>query len=667
MMEAPQTTQGSRRPPRRPKPRSRLKIGDEWTAIQIIARSQANPQKAVAELVENSIDAGATRVSITRGRRRGRVFLRVSDDGRGVPLNEEGVPDFDYVATHICDSLKRRLDERQRGGVQGEFGIGLLGFWSIGRELEMVSQTGEAPPHMMFLRSGSRTYERRRYLGGRAGPGVDVTIHEVHREVQSRLTAERLQRYLGEELRERIRRQGVTIILEDRLPPSKTLEVRPAVFRGERIAEIGEIPVADHPPVRAEIYLAPEALPGAERPAVGLYRLGTRVCQDIAALPEFAREPWSTGRLEGALDYADFRVAPASREGFTPDASYHPFVEAVRGVEPILLERLRREEEARAEQAGRSLVRELQSAFARLLKDLPAGDYEWFGADGRRPFAGGGEGRPGGPDAVPGGGDAAPGEPVNAAAGAEAPPGAGEATTGTAPGETSEEPEAEPILQPALLTGPLERVVIRPAIVRVAVGRRRRLAAVAFDASGLVIQSGSVPEIDRGLEYAWTLSSGAASLIVEPGGRAIVEAGDRPGRGRLAVRVRQGGGGGTARPDAAAEGQRTAAGDEPMREASAEAEVLVEAEAARRAFPPPVFVHAAGEAWRSRWNGATGKLEVNSGHADYQAARPQPARRRRYLGRLYAKELVLHNFGHEPPSAVLERLLEVLTRLDEHL
>ena len=48
-------------------------------------------------------------------------------------------------------------------------------------------------------------------------------------------------------------------------------------------------------------------------------------------------------------------------------------------------------------------------------------------------------------------------------------------------------------------------------------------------------------------------------------------------------------------------------------------------------------------------------------------ARQNPARRRRYLGRLYAKELVLHNFGHETPSVVLERLLEVLNRLDEHL
>lgn len=86
-----------------------------------------------------------------------------------------------------------------------------------------------------------------------------------------------------------------------------------------------------------------------------------------------------------------------------------------------------------------------------------------------------------------------------------------------------------------------------------------------------------------------------------------------------------------------------------------------------RAFPLPDFVPPSGEAWRSRWGGASGKLEVNSAHPDYQVVRPHPARRRRYLGRLDAKELVLHNFGNEPSSAVLERLLEVLTRLDEHL
>ena len=185
----------------------------------------------------------------------------------------------------------------------------------------------------------------------------------------------------------------------------------------------------------------------------------------------------------------------------------------------------------------------------------------------------------------------------------EAPPEGSGAASGEAGGgmDEVEEPETETIVQLALVTGPLDRVVIRPAVVRVAVGRRRRLAALAFDASGLAIQ--------RVLEYAWTLSAGVGSLIVEPDGRAIVEAGDRPGRGTLTVRVRQGGAGDTPLPEAAVGSGPPQAGGEPACEASAEAEVLVEAEAARRAFPPPVFVHAPGEAWRSRWNGATGKLE----------------------------------------------------------
>jgi hypothetical protein len=39
--------------------RGNLRIGDHWNAITIIALSRSNPLKAVAELVENSIDARA--------------------------------------------------------------------------------------------------------------------------------------------------------------------------------------------------------------------------------------------------------------------------------------------------------------------------------------------------------------------------------------------------------------------------------------------------------------------------------------------------------------------------------------------------------------------------------------------------------------------------------
>src|ERR1700687_2223623 len=97
----------------------KLKIGDDWNAIRIIALSQSNPLKAIAEFVENSIDAQAKTITITRGREHGAHYLAIKDDGDGVPRDGNGLPDFKYVATHrakaLCSGLLiRRLNtERQ--------------------------------------------------------------------------------------------------------------------------------------------------------------------------------------------------------------------------------------------------------------------------------------------------------------------------------------------------------------------------------------------------------------------------------------------------------------------------------------------------------------------------------------------------------------------------
>ncbi|MYA17646.1 MAG: hypothetical protein F4089_11960 [Gammaproteobacteria bacterium] len=75
----------------------RLRIGDHWSAISIIAQSQDNPLKAVAEFVENSIDARARNIDIVRGRERGQPYLKIVDDGEGVRRDAGGAPDFRYV------------------------------------------------------------------------------------------------------------------------------------------------------------------------------------------------------------------------------------------------------------------------------------------------------------------------------------------------------------------------------------------------------------------------------------------------------------------------------------------------------------------------------------------------------------------------------------------
>ena len=55
--------------------RGKLRIGDDWNAIRIIALSQSNPLKAIAEFVENSVDAHAKTITITRGREHGAHYL----------------------------------------------------------------------------------------------------------------------------------------------------------------------------------------------------------------------------------------------------------------------------------------------------------------------------------------------------------------------------------------------------------------------------------------------------------------------------------------------------------------------------------------------------------------------------------------------------------------
>ena len=184
--------------------RGRLRIGDDWNAITIIALSQTNPLKAIAEFVENSIDAQARHITIIRGKERGEHYLKISDDGNGLPCAEDGRPDFKYVATHICDSLKRRLKREGAKNIQGEFGIGLLSFWTVGHRLSMVSSGRDNRTYQMSMekdKSGYRIAPRPHLLPIK---GAQLTISPLLAGIRL-LNGERIQRYLASELRDRIR------------------------------------------------------------------------------------------------------------------------------------------------------------------------------------------------------------------------------------------------------------------------------------------------------------------------------------------------------------------------------------------------------------------------------------------------------------------------------
>jgi phage gp36-like protein len=171
----------------------KLQLGDQGAAILTIQSTQSDPQKALAELIENSIDAQAVNVKILRHRCKGKIEIVVSDDGEGVKEGRDGNSDMERIATEICNSFKKQIDEHLKQNIHGEFAIGLLGFAAIGENLEMISRTINSPKtKFLKLKAGSLVYNSGTYPLNLRKSGTEVRIWPVRDNIQQRLTAEKL-------------------------------------------------------------------------------------------------------------------------------------------------------------------------------------------------------------------------------------------------------------------------------------------------------------------------------------------------------------------------------------------------------------------------------------------------------------------------------------------
>src|SRR5260370_35951556 len=87
----------------------------------------------------------------------------------------------------------------------------------------------------------------------------------------------------------------------------------------------------------------------------------------------------------------------------------------------------------------------------------------------------------------------------------------------------------------------------------------------------------------------------------------------------------------------------------------------------RRRACRAIHSSAPGESWRSRFDTKRNVIVVNNGHRDFVYASRGKTLKLRYLVRLYAKELVLRNFVGLPADQLLERMVELSLRTEEHL
>ena len=379
--------------------------------------------------------------------------------------------------------------------------------------------------------------------------------------------------------------------------------VTPREFTGERL-DLPRRYATPRGEVHVEIYLRSEGEAGDG--GIGLCKDGTRVLKEIADLLPFQHAPWTDRRLEGAIDFEPLTLAPGTRSGVVPDDAFEALVTAAATIEADLAKALTDREQAETERASRQLLKQVHKAFVTALAELPSEEYVYF--DIPKP-ATTGEAAPG--TAVPGG---------------EPPPG-------------RKSPAAEPLLFPPE-PGPLHAVRIAPRRPRRPPGGTARLTARAGDAAGLPITAG--------VAFSWRLVAGEATLVAEDSTCAVT--GAATGTATVAVTAVQGG---VEATDQVEVRFLEGVGDEDG--------------PTQRGLPSYRLEAEHGQPWRSRYDSRRNEIVINSAHRDFLASRVSPAKHRRYIGKLYAKEVVLSNFPHETPAQALERLVEITLRTEESL
>jgi hypothetical protein len=606
----------------------RLRPADPFDLIRWLARSQGDPRKAVAELVQNSLDANARRVVVERKRIASAPAIVITDDGDGVLPDLSRDEALRHLAQHIGHSRKAKLTaaERRDRVIAGKYGVGLLGFWAVGRRMELRSRVGggkllalslvEDEPGGRIIESTLRTDAPSTF--------TEVVVFDVHETALRSLTGARLASYLGSELRGQLLARDVELVVRDGMArglAQKRFDVRPKRFLGEKLDVPSSIDVAGHAPLSVELYF----VRGEPDASVQIACAGTVVCESIRELGglDVDVEPWIGCEVVGVLDFPDLNVPPGTRRGIIPDAAAHAFVGALAELRPHVLRELDRFARERDRVAQRDLAKELRRALRGFAQRLP--QYELPAV--REPSREGtmATKRRGSDADVPATAD-------------DFPPGVGIADA--AEEAPTDEVESFQLFAPGELES--ARIVPDPIVLRP--GRERRVRCDARDGDGRVIR--------RPLAFAWHVDGTEDVEVNGEGPRPALVALPSARVGKVA-------------------GTLHVTIEDPFSGVSASASATIAVDDAddvaafQDGIPEPLFESDARGTWRSRFDGA--RWIVNDAHEDWIALRSDGKARLRYILSLFAKDLALRSFGVPGANDVLERMVEILAHAERNL
>jgi hypothetical protein len=498
-------------------------------------------------------------------------------------------------------------ESKVRPDCKGEFGIGLLSFWTLGEELTLTLTSSDERAWQMIMRKGDPGYAVRAKRTLFHEPGTQLRVSRLLDGIRT-LSGEKIQWYLASELRDRIRHAGVRITVIDKIS-RKQFAVEPRQYEGRLLHKLPSVHAALGD-AYVELYLDEPK----ETNRVALFRGGTRVLEDISLLDQLAKTPWSTRYLQGHIDAPFINLTPGTRSGIIHEEAYAALLDAILPLEEKLNEVLEEQRLAEEEQASRELLQAIQRAFREALLALPE-EYDWFDVYSRvqRHSASG----------------------------------KGDLSTENAGAGGIREPDSENHRQRRFFefAGPLFSVTISPASSVVRVNEQRPLGALSYDRARR--------RVEDNLSFTWEVVGGKGELDRHHDQVVNFLAPAEPGLSRVSVTVSQGD------LERQAEALITVTRELLPHVAGAMTE--------GSGLPGYTLESAPGESWRSRYDASRNVIVINNGHRDFVYAARNKSLKLRYLVRLYAKELVLKNFVGLPSEQLLERMVELSLRTEDNL
>lgn len=596
---------GRKKSNQKKKPAGKLRIGNHWNAISIIALSQHSPLKAIAEFVENSIDAKAQRILIIKGKEKKSHFLRIIDDGSGVRLNRDGIPDFKYVATHICDSLKRQLKEKGDDSLQGEFGIGLLGFWTLGTSMTISANDAHGKVWEMTMLKGDSGYHIEEKPVLMTTPGTEITIQNIGKS-SSGIQGEKICQFLAEELSERIKSTGVEITVKDNITKFEA-RVKPREFTGSLLEIPDNVLQKFSNGVKIELYFKANS----RNRKVALFKHGTRIIEDLCFIDHFNTHPWDAGYMQGRIEVDYLNLAPATRLGVIADEMLEKFYNEVSDLNEYLKDYIFDYELSARQKSTDETRKKIKSAMRESLIALNSEGIQWAPED--------------------------------------------RSGLGKAPLESNlNHDEVDPDLTEESgqklffqIAGALHSVVISPSSTVMQAYSEQEFQVFGRDKQRRVLSE--FQEVD------WEVVEGELTVIQSDRDTAILEAPGQPGLARIRATIHNQG------QSKYSEAIVTITDSAPY------VELIKDENDPSNFIPDFKLIEKKGELWRSRFLKSERMIQINSGHRDYIYAAKNKKALTRYLSKLYCKELILQTSDEKSPEEILEQMVQLETYMDQNL